>query len=173
MNKEVEEYITKNYYELLSISKKVTRGHELSQELLHEVLLQLMEKKSIKLKKYDDNNIKYYITAIIKINWVSRTSPFFYRIRKERITYQELKYDMEIIDTQQEDFERQQLFDILEQEFTELDWFKKSLMEMYLTLGSLKKVSTKTQIPLTSIARYIKESKTQIRDNVKKNINEN
>jgi hydroxymethylpyrimidine pyrophosphatase-like HAD family hydrolase len=170
MNKEVEEYITKNYYELLSISKKVTRGHELSQELLHEVLLQLMEKKCIKLKKYDDNNIKYYITAIIKINWISRTSPFFYRIRKERITYQELKYDMEIIDTQQEDFERQQLFDILEQEFTELDWFKKSLMEMYLTLGSLKKVSTKTQIPLTSIARYIKESKTQIRDNVKKNI---
>lgn len=170
MNKKIEEYISKNYYELLNISKKVTKGHELSQELLHEVFLQLMEKKCIKLRKYDDNNIKYYITAIVRINWNSRTSPFYYRIRKERFLYSELTYDMEIMDTEQEAFERQHLFDILEQEFTELDWFKKSLMEMYLTLGSLKKVSLKTTIPLTSIARYIKESKTQIRENIKKNL---
>ena len=132
---------------------------------MHEVIVQLYEKKVINLKEYDDDSIRYYITAVLRINWYSRTSPFYYRIRKERATYTELTFDMSY-ETEQESFEKQELFDILEREFTELDWFRKSLMEMYLTLGSLKKVSQKTTIPLSSISRYIKESKEQIKTNI-------
>jgi hypothetical protein len=165
MNCKVEEYIKNNYFILLGISKKITKGNELHQELLHEVIIQLYEKKIINLKEYDDDSIRYYITAVLRINWYSRTSPFYYRIRKERATYTELTFDMSYT-TEQESFEKQELFDILEREFTELDWFRKSLMEMYLTLGSLKKVSQKTTIPLSSISRYIKESKEQIKTNI-------
>jgi hypothetical protein len=128
----------------------------------------LYEKKVINLKEYDDDSIRYYITAVLRINWYSKTSPFYYKIRKERVTYTELTFDMSYT-TEQESFEKQELYDILEKEFTELDWFRKSLMEMYLTLGSLKKVSQKTTIPLTSISRYIKESKEQIKNNIKNN----
>jgi hypothetical protein len=165
MNCKVEEYIKNNYYILLGISKKITKGNELHQELLHEVIVQLYEKKVINLKEYDDDSIRYYITAVLRINWYSKTSPFYYRIRKERATYTELTFDMSYT-TEQESFEKQELYDILEKEFTELDWFRKSLMEMYLTLGSLKKVSQKTTIPLSSISRYIKESKEQIKTNI-------
>jgi hypothetical protein len=165
MNCKVEEYIKNNYYILLGISKKITKGNELHQELLHEVIVQLYEKKVINLKQYDDDSIRYYITAVLRINWYSKTSPFYYKIRKERATYTELTFDMSYT-TEQESFEKQELFDILEREFTELDWFRKSLMEMYLTLGSLKKVSQKTTIPLSSISRYIKESKEQIKTNI-------
>jgi len=168
MNLLIESYINKNYYVLLNISKKITKGHELHQELLHEVFIQLYDKKVINLREYDDDNIRYYITAVLRINWYSRTSPFYYRIRKEAASYTELTFDM-AYESEQEAFEKQELFDILEKEFTELDWFRKSLMEMYLTLGSLKKVSQKTTIPLTSISRYIKESKEQIKNNIKTN----
>ena len=164
----IEDYIAKNYYVLNTISKNITKGHELHQELLQEVILQILERDNIVLKNYTDNDIKYYITAALKINWHSKTSPFYYKIRKERSTYTELTFDLQH-DTEQEAYEKQQLFDILEREFTELDWFRKSLMEMYLTLGSLKKVSQKTTIPLTSISRYIKESKEQIKNNIKNN----
>lgn len=164
----IEDYIARNYYILNNISKNITKGHELHQELLQEVILQILERDNIVLKNYTDNDIKYYITAALKINWHSKTSPFYYKIRKERCTYTELSFDLEQ-DNEQESFEKQQLFNILEQEFTELDWFRKSLMEMYLTLGSLKKVSQKTTIPLTSISRYIKESKEQIKNNIKNN----
>jgi len=41
MNKEVEQFITKNYYELLKITKKITKNHDLTQDLLHEVIIQL------------------------------------------------------------------------------------------------------------------------------------
>lgn len=168
MNLLIENYINKNYYVLLGISKKITKGHELHQELLHEIIVQLYDKKCIKLREYDDDSIRYYLTAVLRINWHSKTSPFYYRIRKEAATYTELSFDM-AYESEQEAFEKQQLFDILEKEFTELDWFRKSLMEMYLTLGSLKKVSQKTTIPLTSISRYIKESKEQIKTNIKNN----
>jgi len=168
MNLVIENYIDKNYNVLLGISKKITKGHELHQELLHEVFIQLYDKKVINLREYDDDNIRYYITAVLRINWYSKTSPFYYRIRKEAASYTELTFDM-AYESEQEAFEKQELYDILEKEFTELDWFRKSLMEMYLTLGSLKKVSQKTTIPLTSISRYIKESKEQIKNNIKTN----
>jgi hypothetical protein len=168
MNCKVEEFIKNNYYILLSISKKITKGHELHQELLHEVIVQLYEKKVINLKEYDDDSIRYYITAVLRINWHSKTSPFYYKIRKEPASYTELSFDM-AYESEQEAYEKQELFDILEKSYCELSWFSKSLMEMYLTLGSLKKVSQKTTIPLSSISRYIKESKEQIKTNMNNN----
>lgn len=56
--------------------------------------------------------------------------------------------------------------DILEQEFSDTFWFSKILFQKYILLGSLKKVSEDTKIPLTSIKRYIKETKTEIKLNV-------
>ena len=54
----------------------------------------------------------------------------------------------------------------VELEFAELQWFSKRLFELYLTLGSLKKVSNETQIPIASVGRYIREVKQEIRLNV-------
>jgi len=45
-------------------------------------------------------------------------------------------------------------------------------MEMYLTLGSMKKVSLKTNIPITSISRYIKEAKQKVREDINNKIYE-
>lgn len=170
MNKQIEGYITDNYYELLTISKKLTKGHELAQELLHEVILQLYDKKEIKLKKYCDNSIRYYITAILRTNFYSKTSPFYYKIRKEAQTYLELFDDYtyepiyDIVDEEVElALEKEKLMCILEESYVELEWFEKSIFDLYIILGSLKKVSKKTQIPVTSVSRYIKEIRNKIK----------
>jgi DNA-directed RNA polymerase specialized sigma24 family protein len=165
MNKIVENYLTRNYYQLLTIAKKMTKNHDLHQDLLHEVIIQLYDKDRIKLKSFDDDSIRYYIVAIMRINWFSQTSPFHYRVRREIQKYTEMS---EILNMEepQESFEKQLIFDILEIEYAELTWFHKSLMDMYLTLGSLKKVSKQTTIPLSSIATYIKEAKLQIKTNI-------
>jgi hypothetical protein len=96
MRKEVELYITKNYYELLTIAKKITKGNQLSQELLHECIIQLYDKEQIILEKYTDSQIKYYIVAIMRTNWFSNTSPFYYRIRRESAKYVDLKEVLEM-----------------------------------------------------------------------------
>lgn len=166
MNKDIERYITTNYYQLLTITRKITKNHELSQDLLHEVILQLYNKSNIVLQEYSNDQIKYYIVSIIRINWHSNTSPFYYKIRRESSKYTNIDEIFNMADDTQLDFEKQQLFDILEQSWCELDWFRKSLFEMYLTLGSMKKVSKQTRIPLSSISRYLKESKDLIKHNI-------
>jgi RNA polymerase sigma factor (sigma-70 family) len=172
MNKEIEQYISNNYGELLTIAKKITRNNDLTEDLLHEVILQLYNKTNIVLRQYNDDQIKYYIVSILRINWHSQTSPFYYRIRKENSKYTCIDELYDLADDQQLEYEKQELFDILEESYCELDWFRKSLFEMYLTLGSMKKVSVKTRIPVSSISRYLKESKEQIKTNIYAKTNE-
>jgi RNA polymerase sigma factor (sigma-70 family) len=170
MNKEIECYLTRNYYELLNIAKKITKNHNLTQDLFHEVILQLYNKENIILREYDDNQIKYYIVSIMRINWYSNTSPFYYKVRKEFKMYSDLSEILSMPDDQ-ENFEKEIIFSILEQEWCELDFFRKALFEMYMTLGSMKKVSKKTTIPISSISNYLKESRNQIKTNVLKKLN--
>jgi RNA polymerase sigma factor (sigma-70 family) len=172
MNKQIEKYITTNYYQLLTIAKKITKNHQLTGDLLHEVILQLYNKSNIVLQEYSDDQIRYYIVSVIRINWHSQTSPFYYKIRKESAKYTNIDECFNLTDDTQLEFEKQHLFDILEQSWCELDWFKKSLFEMYLTLGSMKKVSKQTRIPISSISRYLKESKEQIKTNIQIKTNE-
>lgn len=173
MNHKIEDYIVRNYFHLLQISKKITKGHELSNDLLQDVLVQLYEKNSdIVLRTYEDNEIKYYITAIMRINWNSKTSPFYYRIRREIDKYSPLSDNYEVVDDIDEKMDREVLIQCLEISFSELNWFHKSVFELYMTMGSLKAVATKTGIPLTSIARYIKQSKEEIKTKIKDKLNE-
>jgi hydroxymethylpyrimidine pyrophosphatase-like HAD family hydrolase len=177
MNESIEKYITCNYYKLLQITKKITKNHDLTQDLLHEVILQLYQKEHINLKFYDDNSIRYYIVSIIRINWISKTSPFYYKVRREFLKYSEFITNTNSdtlfeISEEQQFFEKQILFDILEKEYTELTFFHKALMELYLTLGSVNKVAKHTEIPKSSIIKYIKESKETIKNNVLKKLKE-
>jgi DNA-directed RNA polymerase specialized sigma24 family protein len=169
MNKQVESYLTRKYYELKTIAKNMTKNEDLAHDLLHEVIIQLYDKQEIILKSYDDNSIKYYITSILRTNFYSKTSPFYYRIRKERVMYVDISecYDME---AEQENFELQNLYDILEISYAELNWFQKSILDLYLMLGSMKKVSQHSNIPITSISRYIKEAKDTIKRDINKTL---
>ena len=76
-------------------------------------------------------------------------------------------YEME---AEQQDFELQLLYDILEISYAELNFYQKSLLDLYLILGSMKKVSQNTNIPITSISRYIKEAKETIKRDVNKTL---
>lgn len=117
------------------------------------------------LKTYDDDSIRYYIVAIIRINWNSKTSPFYYKIRREISKYTDLTPILEIEEDQQQ-FEKELIFSILEVSYTELNFFHKSLMDMYLILGSMNKVSKEMDIPLTSVQTYIRQAKNQIKEDV-------
>jgi hydroxymethylpyrimidine pyrophosphatase-like HAD family hydrolase len=173
MDKRISDYINNNFEELQQITKRVTQNHQLSDDLLQEVILQMYEKGNIQLREYTDDDIKYYIISWLKLNWNSKTSPFYYKIRKESRNYTEIHPSfINYRTTEQEDeiLSYEEMVTLVEEEFTELNWFSKRLMELYLTLGSLKKVSVQTTIPIASVGRYIREIKTEIRINVEKRI---
>jgi len=172
MIKEIEDYIQKNYYHLYNIGMKMTKQDPLTRDLLHECIIQLYDKEVITLKSYDDNSIKYYIVAVMRINYFSKTSPFHYRIRRERqimnvdvATCWDLSYE-------QEEFEQEQIYQLLELNYTELSWFQKSILDLYLSLNrSMKAVSRKTNIPNQSISRYINEIRKQVKTDIINKIN--
>jgi hypothetical protein len=172
MIKEIEDYITKNYYVLLNIAQKMTKQDPLTQDLLHECILQLYDKEVITLKNYSDDSIKYYIVAVMRINYFSKTSPFHYRIRRER---QVMNVDVATcwdLSYEQEEFETEMIYQLLELNYAELDWFKKSLLDMYLSLNrSMNAVSRKTNIPKTSISRYINEIRKTVKEDIIKKLN--
>jgi len=170
MKIEINNYITRNYYELLEICNKITKKNTLAGDLLNDVILQLYDRKEIKLNNLEDNTIKYYIIKCLTINWYSKSSPFYRKVRRESALYNELFEVANLIDNE-DIFTEHNMMEIVETEFTEMDWFHKIIFNKYLTLGSLKKVSVDTRIPLTSIARYVNETKTTIRQNTFKKLN--
>ena len=164
MKIEIERYITKNYYELLNICNKITKNDTFAGDLLNDVILQLYDRENIRLNKLDDNSIKYYIIKCLTINWYSKTSPFYRKVRRESTLYNEL-FDVPNLIENDDIFKEHHIMEIVETEFTEMNWFHKIIFEKYLTLGSLKKVSVDTRIPLTSVARYVKETRQVIKLN--------
>jgi len=61
--------------------------------------------------------------------------------------------------------------EIMEVEYAELNWFHKSVLDLYLQLESLKKVSKQTGVPLTSVVRYVKEAKHRVKTNTINKLN--
>lgn len=170
MKSEINNYITREYYNLLKIANKMTKNDAFAGDLLNDVLLQIYERDDIKLTKLDDNTIKYYIVAIMRTNWFSKTSPFYRKVRRESTLYNEINLINEIAD-EDNGLNTHEMIELMEQEWAELDWFRKNIFERYMVRGSLKKVSKDTLIPLTSIARYVKTAKSDIRQSVFKKIN--
>jgi len=171
MKPEIERYITINYYDLLKVCKKYTKNDDWASELLHEVILQIYDSKSLNsMDKLEDKNIKYYIIRIITVNWCYETSPFYRKYKKPAMNTIDLTEAMSMA-YQDEELNQHEMMELMEQEWAELDWFRKNIFERYLTMGSLKKVSKSTTIPLTSVSRYINTAKKEIRHNVFKKMN--
>jgi hypothetical protein len=169
MKIEIEKYITNNYYLLLSIAKKYTKNDDWASELLHEVILQLYDKKELKLQ-LDDNSIKFYIIRMLMVNWCYDSSPFYKKHKKHNITTVELNDAIQIMN-QESEMDSHRFMEIMEEEFGEVNWFNKVIFEKYMVLGSLKKVSIDTTITLPSIGRYVKETRTQVKHNTFKRYN--
>ena len=161
MIKEVEQYIARNYYKLLKIAHKYTDNDDWASELLHEVVLQLYDKKEYNLK-LDDESIKSYIIRCLMVNWCYPSSPFYKKYKKDNFTHVEMNDAIQVMKNETE-MDEHKFMDIMEQEFQDQSWFHKLLFEKYLTMGSLKKVSIDTKISLPSIGRYIKETRTQVK----------
>lgn len=169
MKVELDNYITKNYYQLLAISKKYTKNDDWAKELLHTVILQIYDKKEWNIS-LDDKEINYYIVRALMVNWCFPSSPFYRKNKNFGMQDIDIKEALNIVDEESE-MEHHQLMETLEMEYSELDFFNKNLFNKYLVLGSLKKVSTDTSIPLRSVSRYISDTKEIVKQNIFKKLN--
>lgn len=169
MRKELDSYITRNYYELLKIAKKYTKSEDWAQELLHDVISQLYDKKELKIG-IEDKDIKSYIIRCLMVNWCYASSPFCRKNKRVIINEVELNEALTIADEESETSTHKML-ELIEMEYSELNFLNKVIFEKYLILGSMKKVSQDTNFSLGSVHKYINETKQTIKANTFKKFN--
>lgn len=159
------------------IVKKVTKGNELAQDLFQEVCLILLEYDNEKLNNIiEQKYFNFFFVRILNNQFNSSTSPFYKMYKKEYDKYIDANKDL-TIDWDEDNSGEIELSDVdLPDEETdeswgesirakyegiksELYWYDAELFELYIRLGSYRKVSKETGIPLRSVGTNLKKTK--------------
>ena len=79
----MNEYIDKNYNILRNKVKAVTKNHQNSDDLFNDLLLNLYS-KSVEYQQdlINNNKVENWIMASAKLQYASKTSPFYYQYKK-------------------------------------------------------------------------------------------
>lgn len=104
----MDEYITKNYTRLKNKVKAVTKNHQNSDDLFNDLLTNLLEKPSeYQQDLIDKNKVENWLMASAKMQFLSKTSPFYYRYKKFNKDTSELYEDYYTSDDEVEDMSKE------------------------------------------------------------------
>ena len=79
----LERYITDNYNRLRNKVKAVTKNHQNSDDLFNDLLTTLLEKpKDYQQDLLEKNKVEHWLMSSAKIQFASKTSPFYYKYKK-------------------------------------------------------------------------------------------
>jgi len=152
-----KEWLNLEYNELRRITENITSNHRLTDDLFHEVILQLLN-KSKDLDKIPDKEKKYFFISVIRLNFYSKTSRFHYKIRKPTDVW--FTFD-ERDEGKEEDegyIDKPDLNWVLD-ELKTIHWLRRTLFEFWIEEGTITKVSEKTKINKNTCGGYIREVK--------------
>ena len=107
----MDTYITKNYTRLRNKVKAVTKNHQNSDDLFNDLLTNLLDKPAeYQQDLIDKNKVEHWLMASAKLQFASKTSPFYYKYKKFNNDTSELYEDYYTTNDEVEDMSK----DILE-----------------------------------------------------------
>lgn len=160
---DTRQWLTKNYTELLNITKKVVKNESEVDDVFQCVVEQVLLKDK-KLDNIDDKQKLYYFIRVVKNNYYSKTSSYYYQYKKSsthNLQFDETIYENIPVEPYNETLPTMEW---VNGQLKELDWFSRDLFLLWLEMGSLTAVSKQTTIPLNSVGRYIKDIKTILKE---------
>lgn len=84
---EIEKYIQLHYNKLQELAKKITHNHQNSDDLLNDCIMDLLSKGSDYCQNLMvDGKVSHYVAKMIKIQYNSSTSPFYFMYRNPNKT---------------------------------------------------------------------------------------
>lgn len=162
-------WIEDNYKRLRQITHNVSRDNDID-ELFQICIEQLLiNNKSLQL---NDKERFYFFTKIVKNNYYSKSSPYYYS--NKRFNYSELS-GIEVVEEPYEEFDElrwvQQQIDM---DKKTKDWYYARLFEIFISNDcSITKTQQLTTIPRNSVSRDINRYRKILIDRRKKRISEN
>jgi hypothetical protein len=163
----VTDWCNRNYSKLLQAAKNISFNDELSEELLHYSLEQLLIKPNLEAI-IDSGGGEFYVIRIMLNSWRSTTSPFYriYRAHSEQIDINSYLQENDIEDEGSTDTEH--IIQSIRSELSTLYWYDQKLFSLYANEGhTISSLARETKIPRTSISLTI----NRVRNHLKSKIN--
>lgn len=168
----VNDWCKANYNNLLQSSKNISYNSELSEELLHYALEQLLTKPNVQ-DIVDSGGAQFWVVRTMLNSFRSTTSAFFklYRGTFEQISLESYLADDNDI-AEQNESETEETAIKIRSELGKLYWYDRELFNLY-TEGqhTISSLSRETKIPRTSISLTINRVKSHIKNKIKTNGN--
>jgi hypothetical protein len=166
----ITDWTNQNYNKLLQAAKNISYNDELSEELLHYSLEQLLIKPNI-LEIVNSGGCEFYIIRIMLSQWRSTTSPF-YKIYRKNLCQIDLDSYLERNDVADEIAQSTEQIDLtaneIQLELRNLGWYDQTLFKLYCEDGkTISSLARETSIPRTSISLTINRVKRHIRSKIK------
>ena len=166
----ITDWTNQNYNKLLQAAKNISYNDELSEELLHYSLEQLLIKPNI-LEIVNSGGCEFYIIRIMLSQWRSTTSPF-YKIYRKNVCQIDLDSYLERNDVADEIAQSTEQIELtaneIQLELRNLGWYDQTLFKLYCEGGkTISSLARETSIPRTSISLTINRVKRHIRSKIK------
>ena len=132
------------------------------------VLCNQPESKIIELK--DKNQLMFFCTGIVQRMVFQKGSKFHRTYRKHSVEFNE-NDEQEL---EQYDVEKDKLLDRVEQGLeNDLHWVERSMISLYLSKGSMTKISQDVKLPVVQVRKIMKAARTKIDNAINGKINGN
>lgn len=142
---------------LLQTTHNIVSNKQDVDDLFHCVLEQILKKRAV-LDPLPPKEKFYYFIRVTKNNYFSKTSPYYYEYKKKPANEKEF-VEEQFTNLVFEEYEDKPTMEWVMNQLEGMDWFRKDLFLLWISLGSLTNVSQKTKIPVNSVGRYIKDTK--------------
>lgn len=164
INAKFNEYITKNYDKLLTISKNIGKSRMDCGDVLHEAILTIYELNNEK-KKEILPYLEFYLIQVIKYSFYSKNSSYYRKYKKLEIDLNLINFEPEYFDTIAEELEITDdvSYSDVEKVLKTVDWYSREVFLRHLKDGkSFNKLSKETGIPASSLFNTYKAVKLKI-----------
>ena len=155
----------KTYY---AICRKIARSKDLADDLLQHIVLLILEGKVNNIINVTKaGNLKWFFVRICLNQHNSTSTSTFSRLYKHfEPTMEYLPIEQEINDCSEfeEVFEKE--YNQVTQYINERGWYHAKLFELYVEVGSIRKLSKQTNISHVSIFKSIKDTKEYVNNRI-------
>ena len=178
--KSLDRFLSDNYEDIVTMSKKICRSSIESEEVAHYVISEFIEHERA-TELVEANRAMNFISGMIHRSFHSSTSKYhtIYRQKGRMHTLQpndrtiRRKQPIEIVD--EYDYEQDNALEAVQGILEDMEagsietWFRATLFKMYMKESNCSELARQTKIPRTTIAKAVEEA----RDYVKQILNNN
>ncbi len=161
----MKKYLELNYTKMRTLVRKVTKNHQNADDLFNDLVLTLLEKPAeYQLDLLQKNKVPHWFTSSAKMQYASKTSPFFYKYKKFAMKSNELhtwKYQAE--EVEEEGIDAIEMLEYIKTEVNLYNVYTRTLLTEHLLNGkSFSEISREYKINRKYVSETIRPAKEKI-----------